>query len=104
MPLNVVAPAVTRTTRIVPVTSAAPVAAVTTQCSNCHLRDLCLPCGMSGVDMDRLDTMKFPRRKVKAGQMLYREGDRFQYIYAVRAGTLKSSLMLSDGREQVSGF
>ncbi len=84
--------------------SASPVAPVKTQCSSCHLRDLCLPCGMSGSDMDRLDTLKFARRKVKAGQTLYREGDRFQFIYAVRAGTLKSSLMLQDGREQVSGF
>ncbi len=84
--------------------TATPVAPIKTQCSTCHLRDLCLPCGMTGIDIDRLDGMKFSRRKVKAGQTLYREGDRFQYIYAVRIGTLKSSLMLSDGREQVSGF
>jgi CRP/FNR family transcriptional regulator, anaerobic regulatory protein len=94
--------------RVVPVTPAAPapaaVGALKTQCSTCHLRELCLPCGMTGIDVDRLDNMKFTRRKVKAGEPVYREGDRFQYIYAVRIGTLKSSLMLSDGREQVSGF
>jgi CRP/FNR family transcriptional regulator, anaerobic regulatory protein len=83
----------------------APAAATAkTQCSSCHLRDLCLPCGMAGAEVDRLDSMMFARRKIKAGQTLYREGDRFQFIYAVRAGTLKSSLMLMDGREQVSGF
>jgi CRP/FNR family transcriptional regulator, anaerobic regulatory protein len=75
-----------------------------TLCSTCHLRELCLPCGMTSPDVGRLDDMKFTRRKVKAGQNLYREGDRFQFIYAVRTGTLKSSLMLADGREQVSGF
>jgi CRP/FNR family transcriptional regulator len=32
------------------------------------------------------------------------QGDRFQFIYAVRSGTFKSSLTLADGREQVSGF
>jgi len=93
--------------RIMPISQAAdsaPIAPIKTQCSSCHLRDLCLPCGMTMKDMDRLDSMMFARRKVKAGQTLYREGDRFQYIYAVRTGTLKSSLMLSDGREQVSGF
>jgi CRP/FNR family transcriptional regulator, anaerobic regulatory protein len=97
---------VNRTTRIVPVSSVLTGAAtaVKNQCSSCHLRELCLPCGMNGIDLDRLDSMNFARRKVKAGQVLYREGDRFQYIYAVRSGTLKSSLMLSDGREQVSGF
>ncbi|MHB1121842.1 MAG: fumarate/nitrate reduction transcriptional regulator Fnr [Ramlibacter sp.] len=82
----------------------APVAAVKTQCSTCHLRELCLPSGMNELDLGRLDSLKFTRRKVKAGQTLYREGDKFTCIHAVRSGTLKSSLMLSDGREQVSGF
>jgi CRP/FNR family transcriptional regulator, anaerobic regulatory protein len=98
---------VSRTIRVQPVPVArqeAPVAPVKTQCSTCHLRDLCLPSGMTGLDVDRLDALMFARRKVKAGQTLYREGDKFQFIYAVRAGTLKSSLMLADGREQVSGF
>ena len=82
----------------------APVAQMKTQCSTCHLRELCLPCGMNGVDLTRLDNLGFTRRKVKAGETLYREGDKFTHLYAVRFGTLKSSLILSDGREQVSDF
>lgn len=81
-----------------------PVAQMKTQCSTCHLRELCLPCGMGDIDLTRLDGLGFTRRRIKAGDTLYREGDKFQYIYAVRSGTLKSSLTLSDGREQVSGF
>jgi CRP/FNR family transcriptional regulator len=46
----------------------------------------------------------FGRRKVEMGETLYREGDKFRHIYAVRAGTFKSTLTLADGREQVSGF
>ena len=90
--------------RLVPrqqATAASSAAPLKTQCSSCHLRDLCLPCGMVGADVERL---KFSRRKVKAGQPLYRAGDKFLSVYAVRSGTFKSSLMLSDGREQVSGF
>ncbi len=75
-----------------------------TSCSSCHLRELCLPCGMTGSDVERLDSLMFSRRRVVAGQQIYREGDRFQFIYAVRSGTFKTSLTLSDGREQVSGF
>ena len=30
--------------------------------------------------------------------------DRFQFVYAVRSGTFKTSLALPDGCEQVSGF
>jgi CRP/FNR family transcriptional regulator, anaerobic regulatory protein len=96
-----------RTIRIAPVpaqpraTSAAP---LKTQCSVCHLKDLCLPCGMEGSDIARLDGLTFTRRRVAAGETLYREGDKFQFIYAVRSGNFKSSLTLADGREQVSGF
>ncbi len=75
-----------------------------TSCSSCHLRELCLPHGLSGSDLDSLDGLSLARRKVAAGTTMYVEGDRFQFIHAVRTGTFKSTLMLSDGREQVSGF
>lgn len=75
-----------------------------TLCSTCHLKDLCLPCGLTGSDVERLDELRFARRRIHEGQHLYHEGEKFQFIYAVRSGTFKSSLMLKDGREQVTGF
>jgi CRP/FNR family transcriptional regulator len=75
-----------------------------TQCSTCHLKDLCLPCGLCEDDLEQLDRLTFARRRVAAGQTLYREGDKFQFIYAVRMGTFKSNLTLADGREQISAF
>jgi CRP/FNR family transcriptional regulator len=77
---------------------------LTTLCSSCHLKDLCLPCGLDGSDVQRLDDLMFARRKIKAGQALYREGDPFHFIYAVRSGTFKSGVTLKDGREQVTSF
>ncbi|HEX2546765.1 MAG TPA: cyclic nucleotide-binding domain-containing protein [Ramlibacter sp.] len=79
-------------------------APLATLCSTCHLKDLCLPCGLTTPDVQRLDGLKFARRRVKEGQALYHEGDKFQFIYAVRSGTFKSHLTLRDGREQVTGF
>ena len=99
-----------RSPRVIPLVAPPPVragealATLKTTCSACHLRELCLPCGMAGSDVERLDSLMFSRRRIKAGQLIYREGDGFQFIYAVRSGTFKTSLMLSDGREQVSGF
>jgi CRP/FNR family transcriptional regulator len=92
--------------RVVPIMNArTPVpAVVTTSCSGCHLRDLCLPGGLTGSETERLDQMRFGRRKVAAGQALYRAGDKFQFIYAVRSGTFKSSMALAGDREQVTGF
>ncbi len=77
---------------------------LTTHCSNCSLRDVCLPRGMKPSDVDGLDDLQFSRTKVKAGETLYHEGQTFRNIYAVRMGTFKSTLTLADGREQVSGF
>lgn len=82
----------------------ASVVALRVLCSTCHLRELCVPCNMSCSDVQRLDDLKFGRRRVKMGQTLYRAGDHFQFMYAVRSGTFRSSLMLPDGREQVNGF
>jgi CRP/FNR family transcriptional regulator, anaerobic regulatory protein len=75
-----------------------------TLCSTCHLKDLCLPCGLTGNDVERLDGLRFARRRLKEGEALYHEGEKFQFIYAVRSGTFKSALTLRDGREQVTGF
>lgn len=81
-----------------------PVTPLRMKCSGCHLGELCFPCTIASSDVQRLNELKFSRRKVKINQSLYREGDRFQFFYVVRSGTFKSNLMLSDGREQVNGF
>ena len=73
-------------------------------CSNCNLRELCLPVGLSPKDVERLDEMVSTRKRVKRGDALFRAGDRFESLYAVRLGFLKSTVMSQDGREQVTGF
>ena len=73
-------------------------------CSNCGLRELCLPIGLSAYELDRLDQLVYARRKVRRGEDLYRVGDSFSAIYAIRSGFFKNELVLEDGREQVMGF
>ena len=73
-------------------------------CSSCSLRELCLPMGLSPEDVERLDQLVYARRKVKRGEGLYRAGDPFSAIYAVRTGFFKSDVILEDGRDQVTGF
>jgi CRP/FNR family transcriptional regulator len=92
--------------RIIPVVSRAEgvPSASAVGCSTCSSRKLCLPGGISEAEIELLDRMAIARRRVRAGETLYRQGDRFQYLYAVRSGTFKSSITLADGREQVSGF
>ena len=73
-------------------------------CSQCNLVELCLPFGMSDSELSRLDDLVGARRKVKRQHCLYRAGDPFEAIYAIRAGSFKTTIVLEDGREQVTGF
>jgi CRP/FNR family transcriptional regulator len=75
-----------------------------TMCSACNLREMCLPCGLSGADMDLADQLVFTRRRIKRGESLYRTGDAFTSLHAVRSGFFKSTLLIEDGRDQVTGF
>ena len=81
-----------------------PAAPLATTCSACHLKDLCLPHGLAEPELRRLDALRFGRRRLREGQAVYLEGDSLDFLYAVRSGTFKSTLALSDGREQVTGF
>jgi CRP/FNR family transcriptional regulator len=80
------------------------VARAPTRCSTCNLHEICLPCGFGGQDAERIDELVYTRRTVKRGETLYRAGDKFSSIYAIRSGFFKTSQTLEDGREQVTGF
>ncbi|MGZ5888475.1 MAG: helix-turn-helix domain-containing protein [Ramlibacter sp.] len=73
-------------------------------CVDCRVRESCLPAGLPDSAMRLLDQEPFGRRRVLQGQMLFLEGDRVRSIYAVRRGSFKSSLLLRDGRDQVTRF
>ncbi|MBB6578190.1 CRP/FNR family transcriptional regulator [Comamonas odontotermitis] len=73
-------------------------------CSNCNLRELCMPVGLSSEQMDRIDEMVATRRKIKRGGALFRNGEAFTSLYAIRTGFFKTSVATEDGRDQVTGF
>jgi len=77
---------------------------IKTACSNCNLRELCLPFGLSIEELERLDDLISTRRRIKRGDHLYRAGEAFDSIYAIRSGFFKTDVLLEDGRDQVTGF
>ena len=73
-------------------------------CSNCNLRELCMPVGLSDDELRRVDELVTNRRSVKRGNALFHNGERFTSLYSVRTGFFKTSLTTEDGRDQVTGF
>jgi len=54
--------------------------------------------------MDRLDDIIEKSRPLKKGEHLFNQGDEFQAIYAIRAGSVKSYTITNEGEEQITGF
>ena len=73
-------------------------------CSNCNLRELCMPLGLSADELQRIDDLVAIRRKVTRGDSLFRNGDKFNALYAIRTGFFKTCVSSEDGRDQVTGF
>lgn len=73
-------------------------------CSDCNLRELCMPVGFNADDMQKLDEVVATRRRILQGEMLFRNGEAFTSIFAVRTGFFKTTIASEDGREQVTGF
>lgn len=73
-------------------------------CRRCHLWELCTPCKPVSGWSPGVEPVAFTRQRLVMGEVLFSAGERFHSIYAVRSGSLKSTLALPDGRDQVSGF
>jgi len=73
-------------------------------CANCNMRELCMPIGLTQDELNRIDEMIGSRRKVKRGDTLFHNGERFTNLYAIRTGFFKTCITSEDGRDQVTGF
>jgi CRP/FNR family transcriptional regulator len=75
------------------------------QCSNCNLREICLPVGLNREELAHVDNRLVAlRRKVARGETLFRTGDPVEAVFAVWTGFFKTVITSSQGREQVIGF
>lgn len=89
-------PAFVATKAALPVTHA--------HCCNCRSRDLCLPAGLSPQGIRQVDSVVARRVWVRRRDSLYRAGEDFAALYAIRNGTFKTVLLTDDGREQITGY
>lgn len=80
------------------------IATLKAACMDCSLRDLCLPLGLDESELRALEGTIKARRKLKKGDYLYRAGDNFRALYAVRSGSTKTCENSADGNVQITAF
>jgi CRP/FNR family transcriptional regulator len=80
------------------------IAALKAACSDCSLRGLCLPLGLGSDDMRTLEGSIKSHRKLSKGDSLYRVGDPFRSLFAIRTGSTKTCEIAADGSVQITGF
>lgn len=73
-------------------------------CAHCSLRELCLPAGIAADELARLESIVQKRRTLKAGDRLYRQGDRLGAVYVSRDASFKTLTVNPAGDEQVVAF
>lgn len=73
-------------------------------CAQCGVYQLCLPLGLHQADMTLLESVVKRKETYKRGQLLFKPGERFDFIYAIRSGSVKTSVCTTDGRVQITGF
>ncbi|SDI69195.1 transcriptional regulator, Crp/Fnr family [Paraburkholderia phenazinium] len=101
---TVVTPSAARRPPAGPARPVRPVVRSAARCSSCAMRPLCMPQGLSSDELPKLEALICSARPVRRGDKLYRAGDAFEHLYAVRSGSLKTTMAHRDGREQVTGL
>jgi CRP/FNR family transcriptional regulator, anaerobic regulatory protein len=77
---------------------------VRVNCRNCRAGTHCIANELPSAELEKLDEMGFFRRTVRRGEHVYRAGQKFAALYAVRTGFFKTVVLLEEGRTQVTGF
>ena len=73
-------------------------------CSNCSLNELCLPRGLEQADIERIARIVGRKKTLQKGDYLYRKGDRFRGIIAIKAGTAKLVALDQGGNEYLTNY
>lgn len=78
--------------------------ATTVACSECSIGNVCVPAGLNHEDMQQFEKIVNKSRPLHSGEHVFRRGDPFVSVAAVRSGCFKSYVIDEDGTERVLGF
>lgn len=73
-------------------------------CSTCAFAEACVVAGYGKAELSELHCLVEHVGPFGPGEQIFRNGDTFRALFAVRSGMVKTSLVDAEGREQVLGF
>jgi CRP/FNR family transcriptional regulator len=73
-------------------------------CGTCAFSSACMAAGYGKPELAQLQCLVEHVGPFRAGEHVFRTGDPFRTIFAVRSGTVKTRMVDKEGREQVLGF
>jgi len=74
------------------------------ECASCILDGICQLLGYATGDADLPEGILLRDRSVARGEIIYRQGDPFRAVFAVKSGSFKGITFGADDQEQVVGF
>ena len=73
-------------------------------CKVCSMRELCLPIGLNHDELTDLDEIIRHRPPLRRGDRLFKQGQPLGGLFAVRSGSVKTTVETEDGQEKVISF
>jgi CRP/FNR family transcriptional regulator len=74
------------------------------QCTNCMMHWACIASAVPSAQHEQLDRMVHTWRKIAKGEALFRAGDVFHALYAIRSGSFKTVVSHPNGANHVTEF
>jgi len=78
--------------------------ALRSACRSCSVKELCLPFGLEGPEVEELEGLVEHRGPLGKGGHLFRMDEECHSLFAIRAGVVKTYTLTPEGEEMVTGF
>lgn len=76
----------------------------TASCTNCGLQKICFANGLHNTDLSQLDELVNRKPSLHKGEYLFKAGEKFSSLFAVRAGAIKLFSYDHNNLEVIHGF
>ncbi|MEH6446078.1 MAG: fumarate/nitrate reduction transcriptional regulator Fnr [Oceanospirillaceae bacterium] len=73
-------------------------------CYHCNINSLCIAATLGSSDISKLDDIVTQHKPLSKGDMLYSRGDRFQSVFIIKTGSIKTYIVDSSNIKKITGF